>query len=146
VREPHLRAGDQDREATAQLLRDALTEGRLSLEEFRERIERAFAAKTFGELDALVADLPKPLVMAPKPSRKELRAAKDRLLLRRSWRRFAIINAALWSFWGVVTLEAGGHTHPAPPILLTIAWSLLLFSRTRRATALNRRERGGQIG
>ncbi|MGH3261498.1 MAG: DUF1707 SHOCT-like domain-containing protein [Trebonia sp.] len=53
-----LRASDADRERTAQLLREHHAVGRLTVEEFNARLEQAFAAKTRGELDDLLADLP----------------------------------------------------------------------------------------
>lgn len=53
-----MRAADADREAVADRLRVALNEGRLSLYEYDERLQRAYAARTYAELDALVTDLP----------------------------------------------------------------------------------------
>lgn len=53
------RAGDHDREAVAERLRTAAGEGRIDLAELGERLEQAYAAKTYAELDQLVADLPK---------------------------------------------------------------------------------------
>ncbi|MFC5249027.1 DUF1707 SHOCT-like domain-containing protein [Streptomyces nigrescens] len=53
-----LRAGDADRESVAEKLRVAAGEGRIDFAELEERLDRAYAAKTYGELDALVADLP----------------------------------------------------------------------------------------
>jgi hypothetical protein len=53
-----LRAGDADRERVAERLRTALDEGRLNLYEYDDRLREAYAAKTYGELDALLADLP----------------------------------------------------------------------------------------
>lgn len=53
-----LRASDADRDRTADLLRDALAEGRLTAEEHSERVEGVLAAKTVGELDVFVRDLP----------------------------------------------------------------------------------------
>ena len=53
-----LRASDADRERIAEQLRHATGEGRLLAEELEERLERTFAARTYGELDAVVADLP----------------------------------------------------------------------------------------
>jgi len=55
---PELRVSDADREATVLRLREAGGEGRLTLEELADRVERADAARTRGELDALTADLP----------------------------------------------------------------------------------------
>ncbi|MFG2844513.1 DUF1707 domain-containing protein [Kitasatospora sp. NPDC048296] len=51
------RAGDADREAVAERLRIAAGEGRIDLGELTERLDRAYAARTYRELDALVADL-----------------------------------------------------------------------------------------
>ncbi|MFG3100590.1 DUF1707 domain-containing protein [Streptomyces sp. NPDC048182] len=53
-----LRASDADRDRIADILRDALAEGRLTAEEHAERVEGVLAAKTVGELDAFVRDLP----------------------------------------------------------------------------------------
>ena len=53
-----LRASDSDRERIADRLRKATAEGRLLAEELEERLGAAFSARTYGELDALVADLP----------------------------------------------------------------------------------------
>jgi len=53
-----MRAGDGDREAVAAKLKTALDDGRLDLHEYDERLQRTYAAKTFGELDPLLADLP----------------------------------------------------------------------------------------
>ena len=55
---PELRVSDADREAAVVRLREAGGEGRLTLEELAERVERADGARTRGELDALTADLP----------------------------------------------------------------------------------------
>lgn len=55
---PELRASDSDRERVAEVLRDALAEGRLAMEEFEERLESTYRARTYGELAPLTADLP----------------------------------------------------------------------------------------
>ncbi len=53
-----LKASDADRERIAERLRNATAEGRLLAEELEERLTTAFRARTYGELDAVVADLP----------------------------------------------------------------------------------------
>lgn len=58
VNEQDVRASDAERSATVDLLRRHHAEGRLDTGELEERIERCYAAKTRGELDALTADLP----------------------------------------------------------------------------------------
>ncbi|MFF4577440.1 DUF1707 domain-containing protein [Streptomyces sp. NPDC001389] len=53
-----LRASDADRDRIAQILSDALAEGRLTAEEHSERLDTLYAVKTVGELEVLVQDLP----------------------------------------------------------------------------------------
>jgi len=53
-----LKASDADREQIAERLRKATAEGRLLAEELEERLEATFTARTYGELDAVVSDLP----------------------------------------------------------------------------------------
>jgi hypothetical protein len=57
-RDRSLRVGDREREAVAAILRRQHVEGRLDAVEFQERLDRCLAAKTYGELDRLIADLP----------------------------------------------------------------------------------------
>jgi hypothetical protein len=53
-----VRASDAERDATVERLSQATGEGRLTLEEFSQRMERATTARTRAELDRLVTDLP----------------------------------------------------------------------------------------
>lgn len=53
-----IRASDAERDATVERLSAATGDGRLTLEEFSERMERATAARTRADLDRLVTDLP----------------------------------------------------------------------------------------
>lgn len=56
--DPRVRAGDADRDRATALLREHHVAGRLTLDEYHERLNSAFAARTLGELDDLLADLP----------------------------------------------------------------------------------------
>jgi Domain of unknown function (DUF1707) len=53
-----LRASDADRWQVAEALREHTSVGRLTVDELEARLDRALAARTLGELDALVRDLP----------------------------------------------------------------------------------------
>ena len=57
-RDRTLRAADHDREAVGEILRTQHLEGRLSTDEFQERLERAMTATTYADLDELIADFP----------------------------------------------------------------------------------------
>jgi hypothetical protein len=55
---PAILASDAERERTSEVLRQASVEGRLTLDEFSVRVERALAARTRDELEAVTQDLP----------------------------------------------------------------------------------------
>jgi hypothetical protein len=56
--DPNMRAGDADRERLVEQLREHHAAGRLTLEEFDERMQKAYESKTYGELRTLTRDLP----------------------------------------------------------------------------------------
>ena len=57
---PEIRASDAEREYVVDVLRAHCSEGRIDLDEFSERINRVYAARTIGELTDITADLPIP--------------------------------------------------------------------------------------
>lgn len=65
-----IRASDHDRDVVVTALRDAYTAGRLTLEEFDERMTAAYASKTWGDLRKLTEDLPsQPILGSDVPGR-----------------------------------------------------------------------------
>jgi len=63
---PALRIADADRDAAAELLREAVAVGRLELAELDDRLAAVYAAKTRDDLDPLTADLaPAPAAVRP---------------------------------------------------------------------------------
>jgi hypothetical protein len=56
--QPSLRVGDRERDAVAAELREHYAHGRLTLEEFNQRLDAVFAAKTQTDLSRITADLP----------------------------------------------------------------------------------------
>jgi len=63
-----LRASDADRERTVDVLKAAFAEGRLTRQEYDERLDRVYAARTYADLAALSADLPAGPHSAPLPA------------------------------------------------------------------------------
>ena len=68
---PHdrsLRVGDKERDAVTEILRRAHVEGRLDDDEFQVRLERCLTAKTYADIDGLIADFPREVAVA-EPTR-----------------------------------------------------------------------------
>jgi len=66
-----MRASSADRERAVDVLKAGFTEGRLTQDEYNDRMGRAYAARTYGDLAALTADLPagaSPLPAWPVPA------------------------------------------------------------------------------
>jgi hypothetical protein len=93
-REPTFRASDSDREEIVTELRVHGAAGRLDVEELEQRIEAAYSARTHGDLQPLLADLPRRQVV---PSR----ASDFHGLHNHDWRVFAAVNALLVAIWAV---------------------------------------------
>jgi len=55
---PAMRAASADRERAVDVLKAGFAEGRLTQDEYNERMNRAYAARTYAELAAITADLP----------------------------------------------------------------------------------------
>lgn len=111
-----MRAADGDRERTETRLREALAEGRLTLDEFDQRVVEIHAAKTFGDLDRIVADLPAPAapersqVVPAKPSVKvpPSRIEENPKLptwLSVSWRAWLVAVSVNLVIWFLVSLS-----------------------------------------
>lgn len=94
---PELRASDADRERVAEVLRDALAEGRLDMEEFEERLDATYKARTYGELAPITRDLPVAAVAVPKVDMVK-RPEGDR-----SWAE-RIVSGEGSSTWGVAVM------------------------------------------
>jgi len=72
-----MRASDADRQRVVGVLQRHTEAGRLTLEEFSERVGAAYAARTLADLAALVADLP----AEPGPARPAVRGGGRQLIV-----------------------------------------------------------------
>lgn len=118
---PPVRASDGDRQRVADLLRQHTTEGRLTIEEYEQRVDAAYAARTVVELRPLLADLPVrldevlpsaatvlPATPGPVPAPREQGDSRA---------RYALIAAAVL-FIGVALLLASRGGFVGFPLLL----------------------------
>jgi hypothetical protein len=85
---PELRASDAERERAATALKEHLAQGRLTLDELADRLDRIYAAKTRGELEAVSEDLPGPAARpaGAKRSRRFLVSFMSGIERSRRWR------------------------------------------------------------
>lgn len=74
-----MRASDADRERVAQILHNALAEGRITVQELEERLDTVYAAKTLAELEPPVADLPNVSAGVVQPAAPRALAPDNRI-------------------------------------------------------------------
>ncbi|HEY0937297.1 MAG TPA: DUF1707 domain-containing protein [Trebonia sp.] len=142
--DPRLRASDADRERASELLREHHAVGRLTAEEFEGRLEGVFAARTRGELDDLLADLPaidlyqlpsaaiRPVARRRSPNLERPSGGQLLPVHSAAWITWAVVGALGVVVWVVVGLASGGAAAWIPWFLLVvIPWWLALERRRR---------------
>jgi Domain of unknown function (DUF1707) len=103
-RRPALLAGDEDRERSVELLTQAVVAGRLTLEEFSERVGVAHSARTQTELTVLTRDLPAATAgVPPVPAEDRHVAFCSRLVRSGPWDLSA--RASFRCVFGTIVLD-----------------------------------------
>ena len=114
---PSWLAATADRERTVGVLRAGFTEGRLTQDELGERVAQAYAARTYGELWELTADLPHgPFPVSPYPPGRTVMAPSASPA--GNWRSAAalVITAlVIFSLAALVTAIITAHVQPGYP-------------------------------
>jgi Domain of unknown function (DUF1707)/2TM domain len=115
---PAVRAGDRDRERTADRLGQALAQGYLAMDEYETRLQAAFAAHTTGELREQVADLPLDRIRRNDPRRQAARRAAARRGVRIHVSGYLAMVVIVLAVWLAVGVTAGAwYFWPIWPIL-----------------------------
>lgn len=142
----HQRAADADRQAVADRLRVALDEGRLDFHEYDGRLRDAYTAKTYGELDRLVADLPSTVpaeraAVAPAgmPSPPAASDATRRWLVA-TWDDYACAVTICVAIWLAIALTGGGWAG-FWPIWVAGPWGAYLAYETAKGLATGEPQR-----
>jgi hypothetical protein len=152
--EPHLRASDDDRSAVATALGEHMAAGRLTLDEYEERLTRVYETRTLGGLATLTADLPTltpapPSAPAPAPSRPPLPGRAHACLPHpwgapghRSWRAWLTTALIVLSVWTVTSIVSSEPIY-FWPVWVIGPWGAVLLAQTssrgRSAGPENRR-------
>jgi hypothetical protein len=130
---PQMRASDDDRDKVASVLREHYAQGRLTVEEFDERLEQLYASRTYGELATLTSDLPGVDLRAmgevaphrPKPPEE---TAQGRLLA--MWGPWAFAVTVNWAIWFAIGM-GDDFDFPYPwPLWVMGPWGAILLVAT----------------
>jgi hypothetical protein len=149
-----MRASDRDRQQVVDRLRSALEDGRLTMDEYVDRMEAAYKAATYGDLVPQCADLPAspPVIAGPQPaagaaspaviSRSGCLAGLPTVLkiLWTIWLTAVSVNVVVWA----LVSGTGGHlAYPWPvwvagpygAVLFAVSAGVVLFRRSRPPVA-----------
>jgi|tagenome__1003787_1003787.scaffolds.fasta_scaffold20811183_2 hypothetical protein len=126
-----MRAGDSDREAVAGRLKAALDEGRLDLHEYDERLQKTYSARTYGDLNGLLDDLPgtvapqqaqvqgyQPPVSSPAPPTAAPPARSGAEQMARWVGPYAGVVLVCTLIWAISSISAGHLTYYWPVWML----------------------------
>jgi DUF1707 SHOCT-like domain len=114
-RDPDLRVSQAERDEVVALLAGHFADGRLTVEEYEERVEAALAARTGRDLEPLLADLP---AADPPPAPARTRRRRERGSV-----RAPLIPARLVAVAAVIVLAIA-----TGPWALWLLWPALLFT------------------
>jgi Domain of unknown function (DUF1707) len=138
VDRPEMRASDADRDRVAAVLRDAHADGRLAQDELLERLDATYDARTYGDLDRLVADLPRPARppasrAAPRPPARPAAAPPARRktggALTAAWWVWATVVSINLVIWLLVSIGSSGPVY-FWPIWVAGPWGAVLLVTT----------------
>jgi hypothetical protein len=161
--ESHLRAADADRAAVAEVLGTHMSAGRLTVAEFDDRLSRAYAARTYGELDELTADLPaveQHPAVRPDPSPVVQPACGGPVWgmhswmggwgnwgstangLRAAWASWLTTAVLVIGIWALTSVGSGEWIYPWP-VWVIGPWGVVLVAQTLGGTRGPGRDRQG---
>ncbi|GAA2858976.1 DUF1707 SHOCT-like domain-containing protein [Nonomuraea rubra] len=129
---PEMRASDADRDRVAAILREHTAQGRITMDEFNERLESLYQSKTYGELAKLTSDLPDvdlrhlPVKAgaAAKPQQQGMHSG-----MKAAWSAWAAASGINWVIWLIVSITSGDPAYPWP-LWVMGPWGVILLVST----------------
>jgi hypothetical protein len=147
VDQQKMRASDRDRQQVVERLRSALEDGRLTMEEYVNRMEVAYQAATYGDLAPLCADLPasNPVTAGPQTAATVPAAVVSRAgylaglpaVLKVLWTIWLIAVSVNVAVWALVS-GTGGHLAYPWPVWVAGPYGAVLFAVSAAATLFRR--------
>jgi Domain of unknown function (DUF1707) len=144
-----MRASDRDRQRVVDRLRSALEDGRLTMEEYVDRMEVAYQAATYGDLAPLCADLPAPAPVTAEPGTAAGAAAPPAVFSRAGylaglpavlkvlWIKWLVVVSVNVVVWALVS-GTGGHLAYPWPVWVAGPWGAVLFAVSAGVTLFRR--------
>jgi hypothetical protein len=124
---PLIRASDTDRDRAVDQLRQHLADGRLTMEEFTERVDEAYEARTTADLQRALRELPHVRVTEPRTPEQREKATRHQFKKQRELRShlvtFVLVNTFLVAIW-LATSVAAGEPIFFWPIFPILGWGL----------------------
>jgi Domain of unknown function (DUF1707) len=141
--EPHLRAADTDRAAVADQLGEHMAAGRLTVAEYDERLARTYAARTYGELAEITADLPVPTTTQPASPAPAVHSGATRgcgagaawggwtggQTRRAAWASWLATSVIVLTIWLATSIAAGDLLYPWP-VWVIGPWGAVLLAQS----------------
>jgi hypothetical protein len=142
-----MRASDHDRQEVVDLLRSAVADGRLRMDEYVGRMESAYQAVTYGDLGPLQADLPSlgpaAIPAAPQPAVARTGRPSSAVIaglpqvlkvLWAMWLTAVSVNVVVWILVSITT----GHLAYPWPLWVAGPYGAVLFAVSASITAIRR--------
>ncbi|BEP12467.1 hypothetical protein acdb102_07780 [Acidothermaceae bacterium B102] len=137
-RDPKLRASDADRDAVAEQLREHFATGRLRMDELNERLDKVYAAQTYGDLEPLVDDLPGPGPYSDLPVPFPANGTSP-VPFEHGWGGDLTHGGPAWGAWGsasvicwgiwLASAISGGSVAGFWPVWVTVPWGGVLLAQ-----------------
>ncbi|WP_280258891.1 DUF1707 SHOCT-like domain-containing protein [Nocardia wallacei] len=119
------RASDAERQQVADLLSRHLSEGRIDLAEYDQRVARVYATTTRDDLQLVLSDLPKlPRQRAAAPGRNPARLPIWQRIEGGAWLGVGVLCLVIW---GLISLGTGEFTYPWPLWVIGPWGAVLVF-------------------
>jgi hypothetical protein len=144
-----MRASDRDRQQVVERLRSALEDGRLTMEEYVNRMEVAYQATTYGDLALLCADLPASNPVTGGPQRSAAATAPAAVVSRAGYLAgLPTVLKVLWTTWLIavsvnvvvwaLVSGTGGHLAYPWPVWVAGPYGAVLFAVSAAVTQFRR--------
>lgn len=121
-----VRASNHDRERAVAALSTHAADGRLTFEEFEQRVDHVYRAVTTAEVDAVLHDLPAVQRPSGAAGNRQLRLP---VWLHAEWRAWLGVGALCVAIWLATSLAAGVLLYPWPMWVIG-PWGAVLLARS----------------